>query len=215
MWRLALAAALAGALIGASGGAGTARAARHTTPVRVTFVGDSVAGALSYLPAVERSLGRGVDLRLDLRVCRRLASAGCPYGGSTPPSALATVHEQGAQVGQVLVVDVGYNDDPALYRSGMDDLIRTAGALGVKRIVWVTLRESRTVYGRTNAVIRNEAARFPQVEIADWNASSAGKPWFRDDGLHLTADGAVALAGWLRPYVVRAAREARVSAAKS
>jgi lysophospholipase L1-like esterase len=54
-------------------------------------------------------------------------------------------------------------------------------------------------------VIRSEAKRFPQIDVADWNAWSAGKPWFRSDGLHLTAAGATALAAWLRPYLLRAA----------
>src|SRR5581483_7053297 len=106
-------------------------AAHGAPPVRVTFVGDSVAGALGYVPAAEQALGRGLNMQFDLRVCRRLASAGCPYDGATPASALTAIDEDGSRVGQVLVVDVGYNDDPALYRRGMDDLIRTAGSVGV------------------------------------------------------------------------------------
>lgn len=208
MQRLVRLAAAAGALaVSAVPGLVAASGAAASAPVRVTFLGDSVADALSYVPDAERSLGRGLDLRFDLRVCRRLASTGCPYGGATPPSALDAVYEDGVHTGPVLVVDVGYNDDPAQYRRGMDDLIRTARAVGVRRIVWLTLRESEPVYRETNAVIRAEARRFPQVEVADWNATSAGKPWFRD-GPHLSAGGAVALAAWLRPYVLRAASEA-------
>jgi hypothetical protein len=176
-----------------------------TSRIHVTFVGDSVADSLAYTPAAERALGRGFDLHFDLRVCRRLATAGCPYQGAAPPSALEAVYSSGTHLGPVLVVDVGYNDDPAQYRRGMDDLVETAGALGVKRIVWVTLRESQPIYRQTNAVIRSEAKRFPEIDVADWNAWSAGKPWFRSDGLHLTAAGATALAAWLRPYLLRAA----------
>ena len=36
------------------------------------------------------------------------------------------------------------------------------------------------------------------MRIADWNAVSAGRPWFASDGLHLNAKGAMALAGLLR-----------------
>lgn len=204
--RALLAGAAAISALTLLGGAGGAEA---SGPVRVTFVGDSVADSLSYVPDAERTLGRGFAMRFDLRVCRRLASPGCPYDGSTPPSALDAVYSSGSTLGDVLVVDVGYNDDPALYRRGMDDLIQTAGALGVKQIVWVTLRETEPIYGETNAVIRGEARRFPQVQVADWNAGSAGKPWFRSDGLHLTGAGAEGLAVWLRPYLVRAAAAAR------
>jgi lysophospholipase L1-like esterase len=35
--------------------------------------------------------------------------------------------------------------------------------------------------------------------IADWDGYSRGRPYFRDDGLHLTPAGAVALARLLRP----------------
>jgi hypothetical protein len=90
----------------------------------------------------------------------------------------------------------------------MAELIRTAQALGVKQIVWVDLRETRPLFKRTNAVIRAEAQRFPLVRVADWNAWSAGKPWFRSDGLHLTGAGADGLALMLRTYIVTAARAA-------
>jgi hypothetical protein len=192
-------------IAGAAVAAALACSSAASTQVRVTLVGDSVADALAYMPAAEHEFGRGFDVHFDLRVCRRLAVRGCPYRGTTPSSALDVVSSSGVHLGPVLVVDVGYNDDPAQYRRGMDDLVETAGALGVKRIVWVTLRESQPIYRQTNAVIRSEAKRFPQIDVADWNASSAGKPWFRSDGLHLTAAGATALAAWLRPYLLRAA----------
>jgi lysophospholipase L1-like esterase len=174
-------------------------------PVRVTIVGDSVPAALQYVAGARRTLARGLDVHYDLQVCRRLATTGCPYRGGTPSSALEMVKAAGTSLGPVLVVDVGYNDDPAAYARGMDDLIRAAQAAGVQRIVWVTLRETRDLYGRTDAVIRKEAQRFPQVEVADWNAYSQGKPWFRADGLHLNADGAAGLAAMLRPFIARAA----------
>src|SRR6476661_1707111 len=130
---------LAGASAAAAVLACHAAAASRT---HVTFVGDSVADALAYMPSAERAFSRGLDVHFDLRVCRRLATIGCPYKGATPSSALGVVYASGAHLGPVLVVDVGYNDDPVQYRHGMDDLVETAGALGVKRIVWVTLRES-------------------------------------------------------------------------
>jgi hypothetical protein len=69
----------------------------------------------------------------------------------------------------------------------------------------VTLKETSPIYRATNAEIRAAAARWPQLVLADWNAWSAGKPWFGRDGLHLNAAGASALAAFLRPYVFRAA----------
>ena len=184
-----------------------------TDPIHVTMLGDSVADSLQYMPSAERLLQQGYAVRFDLRVCRRLASAGCPFQGAVPSSALLAIQDDGSSLGDVLVVDVGYNDDPALYRAGMDQVIHESNALGVKRVVWVTLRASWQAFRATNAVIVSEAKKFPQVTVADWNAWSAGKPWFRSDGLHLTGAGATALARFLRPYLAQAEAEIRAATA--
>jgi hypothetical protein len=174
--------------------------------IKVTFVGDSIAASLDYVTGARSKLTDGLDARLDFRVCRRLATPSCPYRGSKPPSALAIVRASGARLGDVLVVDVGYNEGSGSYREGMRQVIRTALADGVRGIVWVTLRETRDIYHETNVAIRAEAKRWPQVVVADWNGYSAGRPWFRDDGLHLNTAGAEGLAAMLRPLVARAAR---------
>jgi hypothetical protein len=201
-WGPALAAAAAAAASLALSGA----ARPVGTPIRVTVLGDSVADSLQYVPSAERFLQRGFDVRFDLKVCRRVASPGCVFQGAAPPSALVAARREGRALGNVLVVDVGYNDDPRLYATGMDALVQAAQADGVKRIVWLTLRAARPVYGLTNTVIRDEAGKFPQlVTVADWNSWSAGKPWFGSDDLHLSGTGATALAQFLRPYLLAAA----------
>jgi hypothetical protein len=176
----------------------------------VLVVGDSVSAALDYAPAIERGIGKGYDVRYDLRVCRRLASAGCPYRGAVPSSALDAVRAAG-RGNDVLVVDVGHNENPALYGAQMTQLIRAAKGVGVKQIVWVTLRDTQPLFERIDAVIARQAARFPIVEVADWNAWSKGKPWFRSDGLHLTSAGTDGLALLLRVYIVSAAGAARAT----
>jgi hypothetical protein len=93
-------------------------------------------------------------------------------------------------------------------------VIRAALAAGVRGIVWVTLRETRDIYASTNEMIRAEAKRWPQVQIADWHGYSSGRPWFRTDGLHLNSDGAVGLASLVRPLVLRAARAGAICAGK-
>jgi hypothetical protein len=178
-------------------------------PVTVLVVGDSVPAALGYQPALERRIAKGYDVQFDLQVCRRLASAGCPSGGRIPASALSVV--QAGSHPDVLVVDVGYNDDPAVYGRQMATLVKVAHGLGVKQIVWVSLRETQVGYRQINGEIRAEARRLPNVQVADWNAWSSGKPWFRSDGLHLTDAGADGLALMLRVYIVSAAQAAATS----
>lgn len=183
---------------------GTSAAA--TKPLHVTFVGDSVPASLTYTPKALAILSRGLSVRLDLRVCRRLVTRGCPYQGSKPTNALDAVQSLGRSLGDVLIVNVGYNEASEGYSKGIDQIMRAALAQGATGVVWVTLREERDIYRSTNVTIRTAARRWPQLRIADWNAYSSGKPWFSSDGLHMSATGAQGLAQFLRPYVFRAAK---------
>jgi hypothetical protein len=203
-FRALLAACLAVAALAAAILAGTTTAATGA-PVRVTFVGDSVPASIMYSPRAKSILARGLATRLDLRVCRRLATASCSYQGAAPTSALQSVQSLGRSLGDVLIVDVGYNESASGYREGIDRVMRAARAQGATGVVWVLLRETRDIYRETNAVIRAAQKRWPQMLVADWNAYSRGKPWFSSDGLHMSVSGADALAAFLRPYAFRAA----------
>jgi hypothetical protein len=172
----------------------------------VTVVGDSVAASLSYVASARALLGRGFTVHYNLRVCRRLVEPSCPYQGEVPPTALEAVRSYGASLGNVLVVDVGYNDSPQGYGAGIDRIMHAALAQGVSEVVWVTLREVggyAQEYRSTNAAIGAATKRWPELEVADWNAYSAGKPWFAAGGLHLSPTGATMLASFLRPFITR------------
>jgi hypothetical protein len=174
-------------------------------PLRVTFVGDSVSASILYATAAQKQLEAGVDVRLDLKVCRRLVQPSCPYQGSAPSTALEAVRSYGRSLGKVLIVKVGYNESAVGYGRGIDEVMRAALADGATGVVWVTLREGRSYYRPVNEAIRIASHRWPQMVVADWNAYSKGRPWFGPDGLHLTVSGADALAEFLRPYVFKAA----------
>ena len=192
----------------AAGSATNAASSRTQPSLRATFVGDSVSASISYVPTAKARLERGMHVRLDLEICRRLVEPSCRYGGSAPSTALQAVQSYGHSLGKVLIVKVGYNESAAGYGSGIDRLLRAAIADGATGVVWVTLRERGSyggLYRSTNAVIRRASKRWPQLVVADWNAYSADKPWFGSDGLHLSSAGATALATFLRPYILRAA----------
>ncbi len=174
-------------------------------PLPATFVGDSVPASIGYIPAARAQLAKGLAVRLDLQVCRRLVQPSCTYQGSTPSTALQAVQGLRRSLGRVLIVNVGYNESARGYRQGIDRIMRAALAQGASGVVWVTLRETSGIYRSTNVAIRTAARRWPQLVVADWNEFSRGKPWFGHDGLHLTSTGATALATFLRPYVWRAA----------
>jgi len=176
---------------------------------KVTFVGDSVAASIDYTPSARAVLRRGLDVRLDLAVCRRLVQPSCAFNGTTPSTALQAVQSYGRSLGEVLIVNVGYNEGSYGYSEGIDRVMRAARKQGARAVVWVTLRETSSIYSGTNAVIRRAAKRWPQLKIADWNAYSRGKPWFVGDGLHLSGTGATALAAFLRRNVLESIRSAR------
>ena len=199
--RLALACVFALVIVAMFGSV----ASGASSPMQVTFVGDSVPASIEYVPSAQRILERGLAVRLDLEVCRRLVQQGCVYMGSTPSTALQAVQSYRRSLGQVLVVNVGYNESEYGYGAGIDRVMRAALAQGAKGVVWVTLREQIDIYRGTNIVIRRAAKRWPQMQLADWQIYSAGKPWFRGDGLHMKPTGANAFAAFVRSYIFRAA----------
>lgn len=180
--------------------AGSASAA---TKPRVTVIGDSVQASFSFVPAATARLGKGLDLKLDAVVCRRLVAPSCTYNGVTPQTALQLIKgKTGAQLGKVVVIHVGYNDDAGVY--DINAVMKALRAKGVSEVVWVTLHDPGSRYGGNNAAIRRAAARWKGFTVADWNAASAGRPWFRSDGIHPSPAGAMSLAGLIRQKVLAA-----------
>ncbi len=118
---------------------------------------------------------------------------------------MQTLESLGSSLGSVLVMDVGYNDDSAGFVPGINAVMRFALAHGVRRVVWVNLREAggyASTYAGINAALERATHHWPQLHVAGWNRFSAGKGWFAYDGLHMGAQGADALARFLRPYIL-------------
>ena len=150
-------------------------------------------------------VGEGLVLRSDSAVCRRLVAASCPFQGSTPDTALDVVRADGRALGRVVVINVGYNDWSAVY--DVDRVLRALTAVGVESVIWVTLREAARTQSCTRSRTHASRAgrRWRSLVVADWNAYSRDRPWFRGDGLHLTTAGAMGLARFLRPLVLTGA----------
>jgi hypothetical protein len=198
--RLLAAVVMAAALLGAA----SALPATSAAP-RVTIFGDSAADVLDYVADAKQYLGQGLDVNWELRVCRRLVQLSCPYQGVRPPTVLDVVQASAkGALGSIAVVDVGYNDYVDQYQSDMDTVIKALIGNGVEHIIWTTMHEVRDDYRNINATIQAEAAKWPQVVIADWNADSQGQDWFNSDGIHLNSAGAWGLARLLRPLILSA-----------
>jgi hypothetical protein len=176
-------------------------------PNRVTVITDSVGGVLFWVAEARATLARGLDLDLETKTCRRLVDPGCPaYDDLAPSSALETIVSRGRELGPTVVIDVGYNDQPELYAAHLDEVMRALLAAGVRHVVWVTLGEAQESWALSNAQIRAAPQRWPQLVVADWAQASAGKQWFVD-GVHMTSDGGLAFAEFLRPFVLQACGE--------
>ncbi len=198
---LAVAAALTAAV---AGGAEPARSAESVPPNRVTLITDSVGGVLFWATDARTKLARGIDLDLETKTCRKLVQLGCPaYGDPAPPSALDTIESLGAQLGSTVVIDVGYNDQAEDYAAHLDDVMQALLAAGVRQVVWVTLEEAQEQWGRINEQIRAAPGRWPQLTVADWGHAETEPSWFVDS-VHMTAEGGLAFADFLRPFVLQA-----------
>ena len=143
---------------------------------RVTVFGDSAATAMAYDPDARRTLGRGIDLRLELAACRRVGDASCPYDGVRPPNVIERATQLGSELGPVVVVIVGYNDYEANYAGNIEQALAVFAKAGVQRVLWLTLRESRQSYASMNDMIRDAARRHPELTVVDWNAAVAQQP---------------------------------------
>ena len=183
--------------------AGSSGAATSAAP-RVTLVADSVGGVLFWQREARDELARGIDLRIDIRTCRRLVTEGCVYDGARPPSALEAIQALGPAVGPLAVVDVGYNDSPAGYGAAMDRVMRALLDTGVERVVWVTLRERRPSWAEINDAIRAGARRWPQLSVGEWDRESVGHDEWFADGIHMNWDGGTGFARFLRALVLDA-----------
>ena len=184
------------------GGSGSEEAAPK--PARVTMITDSVGGALYPGSAERETLSHGLDFRLEIADCRKLVSPGCPSKDGVPPSVLETIATLGPELGQLVVVDVGYNDFADGYDAGLDSIMKALLEHGVPHVVWVTLRESQPPWFEINRQIRAATARWPQLTVADWAPVAATHADWFEDNAHLTGPGAAAFAVFLRPVVMQA-----------
>jgi hypothetical protein len=183
--------------------ASAASAAEKKSLQHVTIFGDSVAAAFTWDPAARTVLAQGDRLTLVLAPCARLTQPGCVT--PPPPSVFRMVELLGRRIGPTVVVLVGYNDDPHVYRAGIDKVLVAMQRRGVTHVLWLTLRAVNKQYRLINEVIHGASARFRGLmTVLDWNSYSRNRPaWFASDGIHLSAFGGVQLAIYIHRTLKR------------
>jgi hypothetical protein len=127
--------------------------------------------------------------------------------------------------GDVAIVATGYvyaTFDPPRFDREVDSMIDALHAKGVKRIVWVTLREVKPQYITASAwqgiqpyyfyfpdvndKLRAAVTRHPDLTLADWSAI-ADQPGLTYDAIHLTQTGQNLYSSMLADVVDNAATE--------
>jgi hypothetical protein len=174
--------------------AGSGADARAAAEPRVTVISDSVMTSVLWHTENVAILADGVDLDMEVAVCRRLAGTSCVFEGAAPPTLLDLLPSL-SNLGSTVVVEMGYNDVPATFRANVEQTIAQLTARGVTRIIWPTLNVSRPEFADMNRVLIDAMLAHPQLSIVDWDAYSEGHgDWFQTDNLHLMPAGGTGIA---------------------
>jgi hypothetical protein len=181
--------ALATVLVLGLAGAGPAPmpAAAQADGLRISVYGDSV--LLGAAPSIDAALA-GNDVTIDAHEDVSLLGS------------LGTLSAARPGIGDVVVLDLGYNDgpDPAAWQNRIDQALATLD--GVPRVIWVG--QSAWTGGRTamNEQLVAEQAAHPNLEVVDWASVVAAHPdYVYGDGVHLTAPGQQAMADLVKARV--------------
>jgi lysophospholipase L1-like esterase len=180
-------------------------------PPSVLVIGDSVATGMYWHDDAIAVMQENLGVDWDVAVCRTIDGTSCPFDGERAPTLVQAVAARGT-VPPIVVVEVGYNDPAGTFAAEVDKAMSALTAAGATHVLWLTMRESRAPYPTLNALLDKAAARWPQLELVDWNAVSESHPsWFQTDDVHLTAEGGIAMAHLAHGAVMQVLDPLRVS----
>jgi hypothetical protein len=173
------------------------------SPLRhVTMFGDSVATGLYWQPA-NVILSAGIDLDLRAIACQRTEGDSCNIGNGRPVTVLDDAASLGQAIGPTVIMAGGYDDYADQFAQDIADALAAFSSAGVKQVFWLTLREAHHPYIDMNGYLQAAAAQNPQLIVLDWNMySRSHDDWVQPDGLHLTPDGAIAMATFIHSALV-------------
>jgi hypothetical protein len=115
--------------------------------------------------------------------------------------AIQMLRAAGPALGDVVVLDLGYNDssDPGVFRGRIDDAM--AALAGVKHVIWLNQHDWEPDRAGMNAELTAATSRYPNLDVLDWNAEVAAHPEdVYADQIHLTPPGQVAMGTLVRQH---------------
>jgi hypothetical protein len=137
------------------------------------------------------------------------------FGGITPAQAEEIILKYRSDLHETLIIGVGYfypAGRPAEFDAAIDHLLATVRGLGVKRVLWTTMREVvpgevnqqsywevhgiAPFYPIANQQLKDARTRWPELRIADW-AEIAHVPDITWDAVHLSPKGAALMGALL------------------
>jgi hypothetical protein len=150
------------------------------------LLGDSV--MLGAKPAIVGQLSHHWDPHMDAAVSR------------STPQGLAVIKGGGAAGAPAIVLQLGTNDGgtPSLYAENVAAVFKALRA--VPLVVWLNIGHARSYYTEDDRIISAEAAKYPNMTVADW-ADTVPKDGTWSDGLHLKPAGAAAMATLVNDYL--------------
>jgi hypothetical protein len=177
---------------------------------RVLLVGDSTLLAVRRYSAFDAL--RGFGYVYDAESCRTLGIPSCG-DEPKPPNAVEAIDAAEGSF-DIVVIMAGYDEWWTSFPSSFDEVVAASRAQGATHIVWLTYREgvgytapdgatANEAFVKNNVTLRDNAAsgRYPDLVIADWFAYTASpeveSAWLGQDGIHLTRDGAFAVADYV------------------
>lgn len=186
----------------------------------VLVVAGAMVPALSIKPASAAPPPPGVDPRIVVigdsvilgargAIVGRLAGWSVTFDARESLStvgAVSVIDQHRAGLGSIVVVALGNNDGatPSILSPRVDAVMQALS--GAPRVIWVNLRNFRDWVPAANAVLADAAARWPNLEIADWHALATPRPdLVAGDGIHLGPAGAAAMADLVGRHVDAAA----------
>ena len=164
------------------------------------FIGDSVGESIAGAPTSDlRALLDGVHAAatFDAKPSRRT------QGGTVLPDGVGAAGL--IPVGtDLVIVALGYNDDPASMPGRIDALMTVLRQRSVRSVGWVNLSERRPHFAVTNAALNAARSRWSELTVLDWESASddvVADRWYSDN-VHLTATGRAEYSSWLRDVVL-------------
>ena len=164
-----------------------------------------------------------MTVALEAESCRRLVAPSCRGRfGYVPSNTMDVLRAYRGRLGEAVVIMAGYDDieiGDAVGQIMAETEVPGCQARHLAHLpVERALRPAERLPG-PQPLLQPQPGPLPalhqppEMHLADWNTYSSGHPeWFGRDGIHLTAAGAVALAGYIKGeldrYLVPAASAA-------